>query len=170
MSGHAKDAPAPGRTNVVSYWLTGKERPEDINAIKGLLMDQRQDIGRRWGVVFGDPVWKERYPQTEGYPLIPLPPPHIQGPDVRLLLAESEVVGRIERVATLMTDHLNKDELERVRSAVKFGALANGLGEWSIEDCDEFINTLDFGEVESLLGKGLAHGLYDKKIITTGTH
>jgi hypothetical protein len=134
-----------GDVNVVSYWLTGTESEAEIAAIKNRMMDYREDIGTLRRLQFGEPRWSERKPGSEGYPVLPDPPDHIQGPNVRCLIAESEIIGRyspIERVT--FTGTLTKEQLARGRAQVRAAAQGAGMFNWDDNSCDMYIDSLPY--------------------------
>lgn len=80
--------------DIACIWLDGRETPEqrrqyeqDVNTV--LLDTARQKY------VLGPLSWTEKRP---GEPRVPPVPPHIDGPDVRLLLVEAVVLA--ERLST----------------------------------------------------------------------
>ena len=142
-----------GDTNVVSYWLTGTESEAEIADIKSSMMAYRDDIGLFHRLEFGIPRWSERKPLSEGLPNIPAPPSHIHGPDVRCLIAESEIIGHhglIERIT--FTGMLTAEQLALGRAKVRSAAQANGIFNWDDPSCDMYLDSLPYEIASKICG------------------
>lgn len=73
-----------------AIWLDGTETMIDRVRFQGVVVGELNSYCRRYGLELGPVTWAEKVP---GDPRVPPVPEHIQGPGVRLLVAEAEVIG-----------------------------------------------------------------------------
>lgn len=104
-----------GETLEVAIWLTGNETPEmrarfeaDCKAALA-----RLEVERR--LVCGPVRWTEKGVLEDR---VPTPPDHVQGPAVRLLVAEADIVAERPANAPLSRD-LDDEPLARLRAIVR---------------------------------------------------
>jgi len=135
-----------GDYNFVSWWLRGTEDEAELAAVRTRMMAYRDDVALFHRLIFADPEWTERYPNSnpsDGYPAVGLPPAHIQGPNVRALIARSRITAhmpRIERVT--FTGTLTREQLAHGRAMVRRAARANGIDNWDDASVDMYIDEL----------------------------
>lgn len=102
-----------GDTVTASVWITGEEPPalrkryeKDVTGAIDYLCHEK-------GFTHGPVRWIEKTPLDEGVPEVP---DHIQGIDVKLLIAEADVTGlRQRRVPGAFLMELEPDDLQRLR-------------------------------------------------------
>lgn len=106
-----------GDTVECAIWLSGEETPAMIarwNADCSYMMKRSAGLPI---LRLGPITFEIKYP---GQDRVPPVPDHIQGPDVRLLVATATVVGlEIEATAISFLDDLDKDDLRRLREVTR---------------------------------------------------
>lgn len=133
----------PGEVAVAAHWITGMETGEQIDLVMAEMTDYLNDVAAQNNVFLGPPRVNERKPYSEGYPLIPPPPPHVQGPDVRCLIMERDVLAfrrTVERET--FTGTLTKEQLDQGRAYVRKALKVHGIENWDDPSVDMYINEL----------------------------
>lgn len=106
-----------GDTIESAAWLTGEETPEDLADYRDRVREAMDELCSMKGFVRGDarfselPIGDERVPEV---------PDHIQGPDVRLLVGEAELIAvapQINRRA--FVGDLEPRDLSRLRQITR---------------------------------------------------
>lgn len=127
-----------GSTIESAIWLTGTE-PEHLR--DRYERDVRESIAMlcaETGFVHGPVTFTVKQPGDDRVPPVP---DHISGPDVRLLVAEAEVVGQGPEVSTRgFVGELDAKDLERLRGIVR-----RQRPELSDVECDDVIEELGPG-------------------------
>lgn len=107
-------APKVGSTVEGAIWITGSETRDmfekfwrDINASIDELCDT-------FGLVHSPIRWYELIPGQDRCPQVP---DHVQGPNVRLLVIEADIIAVAPQIATSrnFVNDLDKKDLERLR-------------------------------------------------------
>ncbi len=128
----------PGETIQAALWLDGTETPKQI------LRFRRETAGAmlELGVTLTPLRWTERPPGGEGMPPVP---DHLQGPDVRLLVGEADVVGVVEvkDISRFLADLAPRD-LARLRRVTREAYCTQFPGRRDLTNpqCDTLINDL----------------------------
>lgn len=126
----------PGDTAECAIWLDGTETEDMLRQWKAdcsYLMSHSYDPVLRLG-----PVSFEI--KRPGEDRVPQVPDHLQGPDVRLLIASADVFGHEIARKTSFVDQLDRRDLQRLRTATrrehgKRGHLTDAM-------CDQIIERL----------------------------
>lgn len=127
-----------GDTAECAIWLDGRETPEMVRQWR---TDSVFLMERSRGEVLqlGPPRFAIKRPGDDRCPPVPS---HISGPDVRLLVAEADVVGNRPKVARAgFLGELDKRDLSRLRAVTRrsFAKQYPGRPMLSNEQCDAFI-------------------------------
>ncbi len=123
-----------------AIWLTGEET-------EGLRMRYMYDVSdtidelcQTEGFIHGEVVFIEKCPGDERVPKVP---DHIQGPKVRLLIAEATVLKEIPKSNEgSFVDNLDRKDLIKLRKLTKQSAFKFYNRLISNEECDEIIEAL----------------------------
>ena len=124
----------PGDTFETAIWLDGTE-PEELKErfVKDCLNQLKETK-----LLFGPlrltekKVWEDQVPE---------PPSSLQGPDVRLLVVEADVIGIRPVTESRFVEDLDEKDLQRLRTILRKVHKSYGnISELSDEKCDEFIN------------------------------
>lgn len=125
----------PGDVLEMGIWMDGRETEE----MKVRFSEDLAKALTSVPAILGPLVMKEMRP---GDDRVPPPPEGLQGPDVRFLVGEAEVVGLIEPDEGYFVGDLEPKDLERLRAILKrvHQQYNPGKPELSTEKCDEYIN------------------------------
>lgn len=130
-----------------AIWIDGTETQEMRQAFERDVTAVVAEGQADHGVVVGPVIWSEKRPGDERVPPVPN---HIQGPDVRLLVAEAEVIGLAPPgVGSFVVNELEPDDLERLRRITRRAYETmmtahghRGVDRLSDRQCDTIINDL----------------------------
>lgn len=101
-------------------WLDGRETPQDRAEYERDVRQAIADLCADHGMVHGPVRLMELKPGDERTPAVP---DHIQGPDVRLLAVEADIVGELSLRRGFIGD-LEPKDLDRLRSITRAKWLA----------------------------------------------
>lgn len=85
----------PGQTVETAMWLDGNETPAQAAQFRQDVLTAMLEVARQQGMALSPLRWTEKHPGDDKVPEVP---DHIQGPDVRLLVAEADVMACLEKV------------------------------------------------------------------------
>lgn len=108
----------PGDVLETAMWLDGRETEEQMAMHRKVCQQAIARGQEEEGVVIGPIKWVEKYPGDDRVPEVPK---GIQGPNVRLLVAEAKVVCMAPHVplpGSFLLD-LDKKDLARLREATR---------------------------------------------------
>lgn len=129
--------PKVGDTLEVSVWLTGTETLDEAKSIGETV---KAELMNRMAAVSLVPGPIRNVFLRPGDSRVPPVPDHIHGPDVRLLVAEVDAVGRVPALSPLsFLGDLDPVDLARLRAVTR---LAAGQRVLSDEECDRVIEAL----------------------------
>ena len=86
----------PGETAAIGEWLHGKYRAEQRRAFRRHAIQAMRRFAKLHGVALTPIRWAEKRPGDDGVPPVLS---SIQGPDVRFLEAEADVMGGVTNEA-----------------------------------------------------------------------
>lgn len=129
------------RIDVCAIWLSGLETPEMFRQWK---LDVAEVMSARAGRYnLGPVIWTEKKPGDERVPPVP---PHIQGPDVRLLVGEAVILGvKLSMKSQIgFTHDLEPDDLALLRRLTRrqYERTYPGRERLTDRQCDTLINDL----------------------------
>jgi len=122
-------------------WVTGEETPEQREQFKADVRQAIDELCDEYGYVAGPVTFRELRP---GESRVPPVPDHIQGFDVRLLAAESVVVGVVPQLQRRkFIGDLDDKDLHRLRAVTrrKYAEFCPGQV-LTDDDCDDIIDDL----------------------------
>lgn len=128
-----------GDVSETAIWISGEETPEQMAHFKGMVHEWFNDLGKDQGFFHGPIKWTEKSPGDNRVPPVP---DHIQGIDVKLLVAEADVVAEIPTaVRHSFVNDLDKNDLKHLREVTRRNYARNHPG-ISLTDlqCDEIID------------------------------
>lgn len=132
----------PGDILENAIWLTGTEMPDLIQRYKDECGESLRTAAADAGFLMAPIIWTEKRPGDERVPTVP---DHIQGPDVRLLVAEAKVLCRapIINSNSFLLDLDHKD-LGRLREITRRQHAKSCPGAVSLTDqqCDAIIEEI----------------------------
>lgn len=130
----------PGDVLETAIWLDGSEPQQLIDRFENHLRDDLARVAEHAGIIIGPLTMTTQAPGDER---VPVPPKHLQGPGVRLLVGEATVfdIAPTEYEGAFVAD-LEPKDLERLRTILRrvHQAWNPGHAELSVEKCDEYIN------------------------------
>lgn len=130
----------PGETIERGWWLKGSEPPDARAAIEDLMREDIAEVASGYNVLHGVVTFHEK---RIGEPRVGEPPKNFNGPDVRLLVAESEILAYYEAEPGFVTE-LEAKDLERLRERTR--AAYSRAWPWKQRltdaECDEIINAI----------------------------
>ncbi len=108
----------PGDVLETAIWLDGTETPELRARYESDLRVCLASLGSEAGMVFKPVIFTEKPPGADRVPAVP---DQVQGPDVRLLVAETEVLCRAPYVTLpgSFVDDLDPLDLTRLREITR---------------------------------------------------
>lgn len=113
-----------GKVFEAAVWLNGTETPELLDQHRAYCRTCFNRIQDAEGVIFKPITFVEKRPGDDRVPPVP---GNIQGPDVRLLVAEAEVLcRRPEIVLNSFLGDLDLLDLQRLRTITKRAAKKHG--------------------------------------------
>ena len=129
----------PGEVIETAIWMTGEEPDGLKGRFERDLRANLATMASAEGVIIGPLVMTEMRPGEECVPEVP---EYIQGPDVRLLVAEATVVGETYESEGAFVADLEPKDLERLRSILRrvHQSYNPGKPDVTTEKCDEYIN------------------------------
>ena len=126
-----------------AIWLDGRETAEHRKAFEAEVNAALALSARRHGHVLGPVTWTEKKPGDDRVPPVPN---HIQGPNVRLLVAEAMIVNTVSIMRELpgFAHDLESDDLALLRRITrrKYREQYPGQPELTDRQCDTLINDL----------------------------
>lgn len=127
-----------GDTIQSAAWLTGAETPTDRKRWEDRVTEAIDNLCGERGFTRGPVRFAEKHPLDSEVPPVP---DHIQGPDVRLLVAEAEVTGEAPKVeARGFLGDLDRKDLERLRAITRQAHAKRHPGETLTDlECDDII-------------------------------
>lgn len=132
----------PGDTVHASIWLQGTEPPGMQVAYQAQVTEAIDELCADKGFARGPVRFEELAPHSD--PRVPEVPDHVQGPDVRMLLAEADITGPvlIETNRNFVGD-LDKVDLERLRNITRRAFAVSNAGQVLTDmQCDDIIENL----------------------------
>jgi len=131
----------PGETVESAIWLDGHETSEDLRRFKADVIDAIDTACAESNVKRSPVVFVEKKPGDERVPAVP---DHIQGLDVRLLVAEADIVGYVKpETSRAFVGDLDAKDLETLRGITKRAHQAHNPGKTLTNiQCDDVIETL----------------------------
>ena len=129
----------PGDALETAIWMDGRETEELIEQFEKDLRVYLAEIADNQDVIIGPLIMTVKKPGEDRVPEVP---DYLQGPDVRLLVAEAQVVGESFVSEGMFVADLEPRDLERLRTILRrVHQIYNpGKPELSTEMCDEYIN------------------------------
>lgn len=131
-----------GDTITASIWLDGRETPAMRAEYEMQVADAMNELCNDKGFRHGPLRFEEKLPKSD--PRVPEVPDHIQGPDVRLLIGEADIVGLvvIETGRAFIGD-LDRLDLERLRHITRKSFVESNPGQILTDmECDDVIEEL----------------------------
>jgi hypothetical protein len=131
-----------GDTINTAIWLQGTEPPGMQAAYRAQVVDAIDELCDEKGFVHGPVRFEELPPNSD--PRVPPVPDHIQGPDVRLLIAEADLTGpRLIEETRRFAGDLDTLDLERLRVITRRAHAAQFPGQFLTDmECDDIIEEL----------------------------
>lgn len=129
-----------GEVLEVAIWLTGTESEEKHAWFKREALDALGRAEAEHGVKVGPVAWTEKRPEEDRVPPVP---DYVQGPDVRLLVGEAEIVGEYANTNGVpLSMDLEEEHLVRLRGIVRRKHAAAYPYRRALTDaeCDEVID------------------------------
>jgi hypothetical protein len=141
----------PGQIATVAIWLSGQETVEQIKDYKEKQIPKMLDIASyEYGVILGDVSFEEKLPTDDRVPEVP---DHIHGINVRLLVAEAEVL-RYSSPKAIPKRWM--DDLDAVDLAYLRGITRRTSGrKLSDAECDEVIEQIGPRAAENALREAI---------------
>lgn len=129
----------PGDILETAFWLDGRETEEMKRRFSEDFGEYLARVADEDGVYIGPMKIYELKPGEERVPPVP---DDLQGPDVRLIVAEATVAGLVPQSEGCFVADLEPKDLERLRTILRrvHRAWNPGKPELSNEKCDEYIN------------------------------
>jgi hypothetical protein len=141
-----------------AIWLTGTETRELINQYKKTVQVSIDEAAATQRAVLSPVIWLEKRPGEERVPPVP---DHIVGPDVRLLVGEAYIVGRLKPLPEpgQLTDDLDSKSLATLRRVTRVAYAKSNPGQrpLSIDLCDKTINQYGIEVIEAMLSDESRH-------------
>jgi hypothetical protein len=123
-----------------AIWLTGEESLELRKRYKRDVIESIDYLCQEQRYLHGQIQFTEKKP---GQDRVPEVPDHIQGINVRLLVAEAEVVGKAPETSIgSFTANLDRVDLDRLRAITRRIRLKLYKQRLTDEECDEVIEEL----------------------------
>jgi hypothetical protein len=129
----------PGAVLETAIWMTGAEPDELKDRFEADVRAKLAAIAENEGVIIGPLIMVEKRPGEERVPKVPK---GLQGPDVRLLVGEAQVIGEAYQSDSAFVADLEPKDLERLRAILRrvYRAWNPDKPELSQERCDAYIN------------------------------
>ena len=130
----------PGEVLQTAIWMDGKETVEQKRMFERDIRASLASLADFAGIIIGPLILTEKRPGDDRVPEVPN---HIQGPDVRLLVAKATVMGHpYGHDSSAFVADLDVKDLARLRAILRrvHGAYNPGKPELTTEKCDEYIN------------------------------
>lgn len=125
----------------VAIWLSGEETPEMVSDFERTVVDAMTKAEHEHGFTLGPVEWTVKYPNEDR---VPEPPAHVQGIDVRLLVAEAEIkaIRPLTVSGPPLSQDLEPEHLARLRSVVRAAHARRMPMHRTLTDaeCDEIID------------------------------
>ena len=132
----------PGETVETAIWIDGTETPEQMERFRGDAARAMLSMATAQGVALTPLRWTSKRPGDDRVPDVP---DHIQGPDVRLLVAEADAVEglAVKDISRFLADLAPRD-LARLRRVTRdaYGRQFPGRQSLSNRQTDTLINDL----------------------------
>jgi len=123
-----------------AIWLTGEEGLEMRQRYESDVTEAIDDLCQEHNLIHGPIQFIEKKP---GQDRVPEVPDHIQGINVRLLVAEAEVIASAPETSVgSFTANLDKADLDRLRIITRQIILRRHKQRLTNEECDEVIEEL----------------------------
>lgn len=125
-----------------AYWLQGTEPEDMISTCKARVIEAIDELCAEKGFVHGPVRFEELPPHSDRR--VPDVPDYIQGPDVRLLVAEADIIGpRVIETTRGFIGELDMLDLERLRTITRRAHAQTNAGQVLTDmECDDIIEEL----------------------------
>lgn len=129
----------PGESLETALWADGTETKAQLERFERDLRVNLAEIAAGNGVIIGPLILHVKRPGDDRVPPVP---DHIQGPDVRLIVATAKIVALVD--TGRFTDDLEPDDLARLRKITRDGYAKVFPRRHPLTDrqCDTLINDL----------------------------
>jgi len=130
----------PGDTIEAAIWLDGRETVQQVERHRDEVMLAMLEQAQAVGVSLTPLRWVEKRPGDDRVPPVP---EHIQGADVRLLVAEADVTAMTAAPSNFLAE-LEPSDLRRLRAVTRSAYHRRYPGQPQLTDrqCDTLINDL----------------------------
>ncbi len=144
----------PGDTIETAIWLDGRETPQARAQFEADVSAALVERASAENAVLAPVKWSVK---RLGEDRVPEAPDHIQGPDVRLLVAEADVLS-VAPTASHFLSELEPRDLTRLRQITRRGyrRAYPGQGRLTDRQCDTLINDLGPEAAVAALERGNA--------------
>lgn len=149
-----------GDTIESAAWLTGAESKDVLLAYKDRVREAVNTLCREKGFLPGPVAFTEKKPGEDRVPEVP---EHLQGPNVRLLIGEADVLCKAPETGTRgFVGELELKDLLRLR-AITRRAYAKEVpgGTMTDQECDDWIEELGpeaaLGALRRAVDRGYVH-------------
>lgn len=123
-----------------AIWVDGTETQEQVQEHHAHIAAQIALLCYEQGWECGPTTFEEKKPGNEHVPQVP---DHISGPEVQLLVATAEVVGRrVETSPESFVSNLDRKDLVRLRKITRVAAATYDGRLLSDHECDDIIEEL----------------------------
>lgn len=126
-----------------AIWLDGRETPADYTRFKHDVESTMRESSTIQGHILGPVTWAEKKPGDERVPAVP---DHIAGPNVRLLVAEAQIIGLrpVGKQASSFVYDLELDDQARLRRVTRreYERAFPGRARLTDRQCDTLINDI----------------------------
>lgn len=131
----------PGETMESAIWINGTEGAELLTRYRTDVMNAMLELAASQNLALTPLRWTEKRPGDDRVPPVP---DHIQGPDVRLLVAEADVMAQTLVSAGNFLGELEPRDLARLRRVTREAYLRQypGRAPLTNRQCDTLINDL----------------------------
>ena len=131
----------PGETIETAIWLNGTETPELLARFQADAAEIMLEVAMSEGVALTPLRWATKQISDERVPEVP---DHIQGPDVRLLVAEADVMENVTKDISRFLSELEPRDLVRLRRVTRDAYARQWPGQTVLTNrqCDTLINDL----------------------------
>ncbi len=126
-----------GQTFEAAIWIDGRETPEQRAQFETDLKEAMRQISHKHRLALKATVFVEKKPGEDRVPPVP---DHIQGPNVRLLVAEAEVMAVLpDLVRNSFLGDLDPIDLQRLRIITRRVGKLYGNKTMTDQECDRII-------------------------------
>lgn len=126
-----------------AIWLTGEESPEDRQRYEADVIEAMDYFCSKHRFIHGPVVFIEKKPGQDRVPEVPLHIIQPQTGNIRLLVAEAEIVGKAPETSIgSFVANLDKTDLERLRTITRQTRMKLHKQSLSDAECDEIIEEI----------------------------